>query len=72
MQQTTKHPIRKMFWGCFSYHGTGSLVHVDRMMNINKCMPILAIRMVPELKKLGSSEVRFFKMTLPHAMPPRK
>ena len=31
--QAVKHPAKKMFWGCFSFSGVGSLVPVDGMMN---------------------------------------
>jgi hypothetical protein len=54
MQQTTKHLLKKMFWGCFSYCNSGPLVYVDTLTKSNKYTPILATRMVPELKKLNA------------------
>jgi hypothetical protein len=64
MQQTTKHPLKKMFLGCFSYHGSGPLVSVDGMMNSKKYIPILVTRIVPEFKKLGASGNAFFQQDL--------
>jgi transposase len=49
--QATKHPLKKMFWGCFSYYGPGPLVPVTGMMNSEKYQPMLVERMIPEMKK---------------------
>lgn len=34
--QTRKHPPKKMFWGCFSFEGTGSRVPIEGMMRSGK------------------------------------
>ena len=32
INQRVKHPQKKMFWGCFSFYGIGSLHPVEGMM----------------------------------------
>jgi hypothetical protein len=36
IQQTVKHPSEKMFCGCFTSTGTGSLIPIEAMMNSEK------------------------------------
>lgn len=33
VQQAPKHPLKKMFWGCFTFKGTGRLCPNKGMMN---------------------------------------
>ena len=49
IDQAPKHPPKKMFWGYFSFLGTGTLVPVEGMMNSNKYMEILRQKLVPAL-----------------------
>lgn len=51
IQQSVKHPEKKMFWGCFSYHGVGPLQPVDGMMRSDQYIDILSRRLVPEMRK---------------------
>jgi hypothetical protein len=32
LQQTVKHPPKKMFWGCFISTGPGNLIPIEGMM----------------------------------------
>ena len=36
IQQAPKYPLKKMFWGCFTFQGTGRLCPVEGMMNSTK------------------------------------
>lgn len=53
IDQTVKHPQKKMFWGCFSYVGTGSLVPIEGMMNSLKYKELLEQKLATELKKVN-------------------
>lgn len=55
IDQTVKHPQKKMFWGCFSYAGTGSLVPVEGMMNSQKYKELLERKLSAELTKADQS-----------------
>jgi hypothetical protein len=48
MQQTTKHPVKKIFWGYFPYYSNGPLVPIDGRMNSNRYKTLIT-RTVPEL-----------------------
>jgi hypothetical protein len=67
MQQTTKHPLQKIFWGHFSYHGTGPLVSVDGVINGVKYIQAVMTRIVPGFKMLGVPGNAF--LTRSHTMP---
>ena len=41
VNQTVKHPQKKMFWGCFSYAGVGSLFPVEGMMNSDRYIDVI-------------------------------
>lgn len=41
IEQSVKHPVKQMFWGCFSYCGTGLLVPIQGMMNSEKYIKVL-------------------------------
>ena len=51
INQTVKHPDKKMFWGCFSYYGVGSLHLVEGMMNLDKYLYVLEQKVIPEMGK---------------------
>jgi len=51
IDQCVKHPLKKMFWGCFSYYGVGSLHPVEGMMRSAQYIDVLQKRLVPELEK---------------------
>lgn len=52
IQQTPKHTIKQMFWGCFSASGLGTLVPVEGMMNQDKYIDILSRKVLTELSNL--------------------
>lgn len=51
IDQTVKHPVKKMFWGCFSYMGVGSLVPIEGMMNSQKYKSMLEKCLDKQLQK---------------------
>ena len=51
IDQSVKHPQKKMFCGCFSYNGVGGLLPVEGMMNSDKFIDVLRRRLVPEMEK---------------------
>ena len=51
IDQTVKHPLKKMFWGCFSYYGVGPLKPVEGMMNSEKYLDVLKQKVIPEIAK---------------------
>ena len=51
MDQSVKHPPKKMFWGSFSYHGIGSLLPIEGMMNAEKYIQVLEEKVVRDLVK---------------------
>ena len=51
INQFIKHPLKKMFWGFFSYYGVGGLHIVEGMMRGPQYIEVLQRRVVPELKK---------------------
>ena len=51
--QTVKHPDKKMFWGCFSINGPGSLVPVESMMNSKAYLQIIERKVCRELSDLN-------------------
>ena len=51
MDQSVKHPPKKMFWGSFSYHGIGSLLPIEGMMNAGKYIQVLEEKVVRDLAK---------------------
>ena len=50
--QTVKHPDKKMFWGCFSINGAGSLIPVEGMMNSKAYLQIIERKVCRELSDL--------------------
>uniref|UniRef100_A0A3Q3J165 Transposase Tc1-like domain-containing protein n=1 Tax=Monopterus albus TaxID=43700 RepID=A0A3Q3J165_MONAL len=52
IDQRVKHPQKKMFWGCFSYYGIGSLHPVEGMMRSPQYIELLQRKVAPELIKL--------------------
>jgi len=47
IQQATKHPPEKMFWGFFSASGPGGLIPIEGMMNSDKYMDIMTNYLMP-------------------------
>lgn len=61
IDQTVKHPLKKMFWGCFSYKGTGCLVPIEGMMNSQKYRDLLEHRLEAELRKVDANSQAVFQ-----------
>lgn len=59
--QTVKHPVKKMFWGCFSYKGTGKLIPVEGMMNSEKYKEMLETCLSRELEKIQAAGEPIFQ-----------
>ena len=51
IQQAPKHPPKKMFWGCFTFKGTGRLCPIEGMMNSTKYQEILETKLVPSMRQ---------------------
>ena len=51
IQQAPKHPPKKMFWGCFTFNGTGRLCPVKGMMNSTKYRKVLEKKLVLTMQK---------------------
>lgn len=72
IEQTVKHPTKKMFWGCFSVHGPGPLFPVDGMMNSDKYIEVITRKVVPTLKTLWPSGDGIFQQDLAPCHKSRK
>lgn len=64
INQTVKHPQKKMFWGCFGYDGVGPLHPVDGMMQSQQYVDVLQRRLLPELQKRFSDGSGIFQQDL--------
>ena len=51
IDQAVKHPLKKMFWGCFSYYGVGPLKPVEGVMNSEKYLNVLTKKVIPEMAR---------------------
>jgi len=51
IDQRVKHPQKKMFWGCFTVHGPGTLQPVTGMMNGDAYVEVLRRKMIPAMEK---------------------
>ena len=49
MNQSVKHPPKKMFWGSFSCYGVGSLLPIEGMMNAEKCIKVVEKKVAANL-----------------------
>ena len=49
MNQSVKHPPKKMFWGSFSCYGVGSLLPVEGMMNAEKSIKVVEKKVAADL-----------------------
>jgi len=58
--QASKDPAKKMFWGCFTFKGTGRLILVKGMMNSIKYKEILPNICFQPFELLLLKEVAFF------------
>ena len=52
IDQCVKHPQKKMFWGCFSFYGIGSLHPVEGMMRSQQYIEVVQRRVIPEMNRL--------------------
>ena len=49
IDQTVKHPQKKMLCGSFTYYGVGPLLPIKRIMNIEKYIQVLDKKVVRDL-----------------------
>ena len=49
MNQSVKHPLKKMFWGSFSCYGVGSLLPIEGMMNAEKYIKVVEKKVAANL-----------------------
>ena len=55
MKQSFKHPPKQMFWGCFSYEGTGCLIPIEGMMNSDRYIRLIETRITHELEIISTA-----------------
>lgn len=53
LRKTVKHPLKVMFWGCFSTHKIGRLHICDGIMNSDKYIEVLRKRLVPYIDEIN-------------------
>ena len=51
IQQTPKHPPKKMFWGSFTAKGPGRLIIIEGMMNSDKYQATFRSHLLPVLER---------------------
>ena len=60
INESVKHPPKKMFWGGFTWKGVDSLVPIEGMMNTDKYIDVLKRRAFRDLKRAFPGENRIF------------
>ena len=50
INQTVKHPQKKMFWGYFSFSGLGSLYPCSRIMNADKYIDVVNHKVMRDMQ----------------------
>ncbi len=50
IEQYVKHPQKRMFWGCFSYKGVGSLYPVEGMMCADQYIDVIKRKVIKDMK----------------------
>ena len=51
INQQVKHPAKKMFWGCFSFKGVGSLFPAQGMMKSDQYIEVIQQRVIPDCRR---------------------
>ena len=64
INQQVKHPAKKMFWGCFSFKGVGSLFPVQGMMKSDQYIEVIQRRVIPDMQKAFSNGNDTFQQDL--------
>ena len=72
INESVKHPPKKMFWGGFTWKGVGSLVVIEGMMNTDKYIDVLKRRAFPDLKRAFPGENGIFQQDLAPCHSSRK
>lgn len=67
LTRTIKHPLKKMFCGCFSYKYIGSVL-IEGMMNAQKYKDVLEHKLEAELRKVDVTVKQFLNKIQLHAM----
>ena len=63
--QASKHPLKKMFWGCFTLNDTGRLCTSEGMMKLTKFWKKTWFQ---QCKNRSQLAVVFFSRTMHHAI----
>jgi len=58
------HPLKVMFWDCFSFYGPGPFVPVIGMMNSDQYIDVLSTHMITELERVCLSGEGIFQQDL--------
>ena len=72
INESVKHPPKKMFWEGFTWKGVGSLVPIEGMMNTDKYIDVLKRRAFPDLKRAFPGENGIFQQDLAPCHSSRK
>ena len=64
INQQVKHPAKKMFGGCFSFKGVGSLFPVQGMMKSDQYIEVIQQRVIPDMQKAFSNGNGIFQQDL--------
>jgi len=52
---------KKMFWGSFSFSVVASLMPIEGMMNLYKCIDVIERKAIPDMRKAFPGGVRKFQ-----------
>ena len=72
INQTVKHPQKKMFWGSFSFNGVGSLYLITGMMNADKYIDVIQRKVLIEMRTAFPDGGGIFYKTWPRVMMLKK
>ena len=61
MNQSVKHPPKKMFWGSFSCYGVGSLLPIEGMMNAEKYIKVVEKKVAADLANVFPDGSRVYQ-----------
>lgn len=59
--QVVKHPVKQMFWGCFSYMGPGKLIPIEGMMNSERYKAMLEQNLTTQLENVQAVDGPIFQ-----------
>ena len=65
--QAVKHPEKKMFWGCFSFSGVGTLSPIEGMMNSARYTELIRRKVTRDMQRAFPEGGGVFQQDLLHA-----